>query len=138
MLKPGGHLVLSTPNEHNIQNRWAYFRTGFYGDSRHVIREDDPDLPMKHINMIPLSQLELAWRRAGLECVGLELNRYRRWALLLLPMYPVQWFFLSLRMKWRVKDPESRELCRKTFPLMNDLRMFLGRIVVFLLRKPEK
>jgi SAM-dependent methyltransferase len=136
VLRPGGFLVLSTPNEHNIQNRWAYFRTGFYGDSREVIREDDPALPMRHIHMAPLPQLELAWRRAGFEFEKLEVSRLRRWAFLLLPlMYPVQTVSLRLRMRWRVKDPESRALARRLYPLMNDPRMFLGRVAVFLLRK---
>lgn len=135
--RPGGHVVLSTPNEHNIQNRLAYFTTGYYGHSRHLIREDDPLLPLRHINMIPLSKLELAWRRAGLELVKFEVSRYRRWSYLLFPfMYPIQSLRLSMRMQWFVRDQEAKELNRRVYNIVNDPRIFMGRTIVYLLRKP--
>jgi SAM-dependent methyltransferase len=136
--RPGGHVVLSTPNEHNIQCRWSYFTTGYYGHSPYVIREDDPKLPLRHIHMVPLSQLELAWRRAGLELVRYEVSRIRKWSFLLLPIiYPLQTLRLLMRMKWFVRDHEAKHLSRRLFALMNDHRVFLGRTIVYLLRKPQ-
>ena len=86
ILRPGGRAILSTPNEHNLANRWTYFTTGFYGDSRRVIDENDPQLPMKHVNMVPPAQLELVWRRAGLELERVEVSRHRALAWMLLPL----------------------------------------------------
>ncbi|MEE2707281.1 MAG: class I SAM-dependent methyltransferase [Planctomycetota bacterium] len=136
---PGGHVVISTPNEHNVQCRWSYFTTGFYGHSPYVIREDDPKLPLRHIHMVPLSQLELAWRRAGLELVRYEVSRFRKWSFLLLPfLYPLQTLRLMIRMKWFVRDKEAKQLNHRIFSLMNDPRIFLGRTIVYLLRKPQR
>jgi SAM-dependent methyltransferase len=136
VVRPGGHVILSTPNEHNIQCRWSYFCTGFFGHSPYVIREDDPQLPMRHINMAPLSKLELTWRRAGLELVDFTVSRIRKWSWLLLPvMYPLQTLRLKMRMKWFVRDQAARELNGKVFQLFNDPRIFLGRTIVYKLRK---
>jgi 2-polyprenyl-3-methyl-5-hydroxy-6-metoxy-1,4-benzoquinol methylase len=136
VLKPGGHAVLSTPNEHNIQNRWTYFWTGFYGDSRHIIHQDDPDLPLRHINMIPPSQLELAWRRAGLKLAELEISKHRPTSWLLLPIvYPLQWMRYRLKLS-RIKDPRQHVTCRRVYDLLCDVRMLTGRVVVYHLFKP--
>lgn len=136
VLRPGGHAVLSTPNEHNIQNRWTYFWTGFYGDSRHIIHEDDPDLPLRHINMIPPSQLELAWRRARLDLVDLDVSKHRPTAWLLLPIvYPLQRLRYRLKLG-RIKDPRERATCRRIYKLLSDVRMLTGRVVVYHLFKP--
>ena len=136
VLKPGGSLILSTPNEHNVQNRWSYFWTGFYGDSRHVIREDDPDLPLRHINMAPPAQLELIWRRAGLELVDIRASKRRPTAWLLLPLvWPVQMFRYWLRLA-KIKDAAERVTCRRVYRLLNDPRMLTGRVIVYQLNKP--
>jgi SAM-dependent methyltransferase len=136
VLKPGGHAVVSTPNEHNLQSRWAYFLTGFYGDSRTVLQADDPELPMKHINMMPPCQLELAWRMAGLELVTVDTNRYRRFARWLLPLvYPLQRLCYGLRLR-HTKDPQQRETASRAYRLLNRPALLLGRVVAFQLRKP--
>ncbi len=135
VLRPGGRLVLSTPNEHAAQNRWSYFRTGFFGASREVIREDDPVFPGRHIHMAPLPQLELAWRRAGFALERWTVSRLGPGSLPFLPLYPLQVLSLRRRMLGPRVPPEARELNRRLLPLFADLRIFLARVVVFCLRK---
>jgi SAM-dependent methyltransferase len=136
VLKPGGHAILSTPNEHNLQNRWNYFLTGFYGDSRHVIDERDPDLPLRHINMIPPSQLELVWRRAGLELAGIEVSKIRRSTMLWVPfMLPIQRLRYWLKLR-RIRDARTLDRCRRVYKLLADPRMLMGRVIVYHLTKP--
>ncbi len=137
VLRPGGHLVVSTPNEHCIANRWAYLRTGFFGSSRAVISERDPNLPARHVHPAPLAHLELAWRMAGFTLERLEISGRSGLATCLLPLYPLQALSLRQRMLGRGVPPEERELNRRLLPLLNDLRLFLGRTAVFLLRRGE-
>lgn len=136
VLRPGGHVILSTPNEHNLQNRWNYFLTGFYGDSRHVIDEHDPEMPLRHINMIPPSQLELVWRRAGLELVDIDISKRRLstcvWVSFMLPIQRLRYWF-KLR---RIQDGEALDRTRRVLDLLGDPRMLTGRVVVYHLRKP--
>ena len=136
VLRPGGHAILSTPNEHNLQNRWNYFLTGFYGDSRHVIDEQDPEMPLRHINMIPPSQLELVWRRAGLELAGIDISKLRPTTWLWLPlMLPLQRLRYQLKLS-RIRDPRALDRCRRVYALLGDVRMLMGRVVVYHLVKP--
>jgi len=137
VLKPDGHAIVSTPNEHNLQNRLAYFLTGFYGDSRQVLREDDPKLPMKHINMMPPAQMELAWRMANLELVGLQTSRCRRLAWLLLPLiWPIQTLRYRVRL-WKTTDEKERQVTGNAHRLLNSFPLLLGRVVAFHLRKRQ-
>ena len=137
ILRPGGRAVLSTPNEHNLANRWTYFWSGFYGDSRHVIDEHDPQLPMKHVNMIPPSQMDLAWRRADMQLEDVAVSRHRALAWMLLPMvWPVQ----TLRYRSRLRketDPVHRERCRATYGFLNRLSVLVGRVLICQLIKRE-
>jgi SAM-dependent methyltransferase len=137
VLRPGGHLLVSTPNEHCIANRWAYLRTGFFGSSRTVIWEGDPNLPARHVHPATLPHLELSWRMAGFTLERFEISARSGLATCLLPLYPLQALSLRQRMLGRRVPPEQRELNRRLLPLFQDLRIFLGRTVVFLLRKAE-
>lgn len=131
VLRPGGRLVLSTPNEHCIQNRWCYFRTGFFGGSRRVIRHDSPNPAAEHVHMAPLPQLELAWRRAGFELERFEVSRLSGSSMLMLPFWVLQTLSLRQRMLGARVDPGARELNRRLYPLFADVRLFLGRVAVF-------
>lgn len=137
ILRPGGRAILSTPNEHNLANRWTYFTTGFYGDSRRVIDEHDPQLPMKHVNMVPPAQLELVWRRAGLELERVAVSRHRAAAWLLLPLL---WPWQTLKYWSKIRaaaDPAQRRRCRTAYSFLNSLPLQVGRVIVCQLRKPE-
>ncbi len=136
ILRPGGRAILSTPNEHNLANRWTYFTTGFHGDSRRVIDENDPQLPMKHINMVPPAQLELVWRRAGLELERVEVSRHRALAWMLLPLI---WPWQTLKYWAKIRaaaDPAGRQRCRTAYSFLNRLSLQVGRVIVCQLRKP--
>jgi len=136
ILRPGGRAIISTPNEHNLANRWTYFTTGFYGDSRRVIDENDPQLPMKHINMTPPAQLELVWRRAGFELERVEVSRHRALAWLLLPvLWPLQTFKYWSKIR-SAADDAQRQRCRDAYAFLNRLSLQVGRVIVCQLRKP--
>jgi SAM-dependent methyltransferase len=137
VLAPGGQALLSTPNEHNLQSRLAYLLTGYYGDSRHVLRPDDEKLPMRHINMTPPAQLEFVWRSAGLELVNIEPSRTSAGALCLLPLlYPLQRLRYWSRLR-RTRDLRDREATRQAYGLLNRASMLTGRVIVYHLRKPD-
>ena len=137
VLRPGGYLVVSTPNEHCIANRWAYLRTGFFGSSRAVIPDGDPNLPERHVHPATLPHLELAWRLAGFTLERFEISARSGLAMCLLPLYLLQALSLKGRMLGRRVRPAERDLNGRLFSLFNDLRVFLGRTIVFLLRKAE-
>ena len=137
ILRPGGRAILSTPNEHNLANRLTYFTTGFYGDSRKVLDEHDPQLPMKHVNMVPPSQLEFIWRKAGLELERVEVSRHRALAWLMLPVF---WPLQSLKYWSKIRatgDAAARKRCQTAYAFLNSLPLQVGRVILCQLRKPH-
>jgi SAM-dependent methyltransferase len=136
MLKPGGHAILSTPNETNLYARLSYFLSGFYSDSSYVMKVPQPgEHYYPHVNCVPLPTLEYAWRRAGLELVDFDSSRSRGMAWALWPLLaPLQRLKLATRHHKRQHADRQTELA--TYRLLNDPRVLTGRILVFLLRKP--
>lgn len=137
ILKPGGYAVVSTPNESNLAARLSYLSSGFYSDAAYVMRVPGPgDFYNPHVNCLPLPTLEYAWRRAGLTMEQFEVSRYRPLACLLWPfLAPIQWLKLATRHHKKKHADEATE--KSVYRLMNDPRVLTGRILVFLLRKPE-
>lgn len=134
--RPGGHAIVSTPNESNLHARLTYFWSGFFADAQYVMRVPEPgEHYYPHINCQPLPSLEYAWRRTGFELVDFRASRRRPLACLLAPlMVPLQWSLLAKRgQSSKHADRESTAQVRR---LMCDPRVLTGRILVFLLRKP--
>ena len=136
ILKPGGHAVVSTPNESNLAARLSYLLSGFYSDAAYVMRVPGPgDFYNPHVNCLPLPTLEYAWRRAGLMMEKFEVSRYRPLACLLWPfLAPMQWLKLASRHHKKKHADSATE--KSVYRLMNDPRVLTGRILIFLLRKP--
>lgn len=136
--RPGGHVVVSTPNETNLAARVSYLVSGFFSDASYVMRVPaSGEHYYPHINCLPLPTLEYAWRRAGLELVQFQPSRIRLLACLLWPfLAPLQWFKLAMRHHKRRHADRATELA--AYRLMNDPRVLTSRILVFLLRKPER
>lgn len=77
VLRPGGRLLLSTPNPLNLAARLRWFVSGFDDVSPRPIRHDEARLSMHHINPISLPFLELMFRRNGLRLLDVRANRLR-------------------------------------------------------------
>ncbi len=67
VLKPGGHLLLTTPNVSTLASRWKFFTSGFHLAAAHPIPTDSPNMYFEHINPIALPSLYFIARRSGLE-----------------------------------------------------------------------
>jgi SAM-dependent methyltransferase len=92
VLRPGGHLVLSTPNPQSISARVQMLFTGYDDSSPLPIRDDDPSA--HHIQPLGLTRLELLCRINGLDLVGLRANRWRVGSIVLAPLL-LPWIALA-------------------------------------------
>lgn len=136
--KPGGRIVLSTPNCHSIEARLNYFLTGFDDCAPQPINHKKPALGsiyMEHIHPAPLPIIELGLRRCGFEIERVAFNRRRRLATALLPLlYPFFWWRTFRHLILREHDADSRKHNRKLMRLLLDPKMLTGRIAVFTCR----
>lgn len=78
ILRPGGHLILSTPNVMSLSARMRWLLSGFDDVSPRPIRHDEDRLSYHHINPVGVSFLELMCRRNGMTIASITANRIRK------------------------------------------------------------
>ena len=80
VLKPDGHIFLTTPNIGCLESRWHFLLSGFHQMEAGIIPADTPNICFEHINPMTLSQLVFACGSQGLEVERLLTSRYRKGA----------------------------------------------------------
>ena len=78
VLKPGGRLLLTTPNIGTLTSRWKFFLSGFHSMERGPFPLDTPNIFFEHINPISFSQLYFACERSGLSVEKLMTSHFRK------------------------------------------------------------
>lgn len=139
VLRPGGTLVVTTPNILNLKSRIRFLVFGFYNlfGPLHV-RESLLHETGGHINPVSLFFLAHALMDAGFE--GIKTAIYKRqgtsWLWLVLLYLPIKFFAaFALRKeksKYRTVDAHNEEFVLR----MNSAEVLLGRTIVVGCRKP--
>jgi len=117
VLKPGGSLIITTPNIMSIKSRTRFFFYSYYDFFRFIRPDKDfrhgfPEYEHEHINPMTFTELRYALQKAGLEIVKVYTNRFvkaKRWSI----FYPlIKFFIVSLTNRKAPNDPDlvSREV----------------------------
>ena len=112
VLKPGGTLLITTPNIMSIKSRTRFLFYGYHDFFRFIklprgFRHGHPEYDHQHINPMTFTELRYALEKAGLEVTGVHTNRYvtaRRWGFL----YPLVRHMIVRNTKG--KAPDDRDL----------------------------
>ncbi|MBL9138894.1 MAG: class I SAM-dependent methyltransferase [Verrucomicrobiales bacterium] len=92
VLKPGGWMVVSTPNVLSLKSRWAYFTRGFFTYFDPLPSKDDPRMypGQRHITPLPFFYLAHALHDAGFVDIAAHADKVQRssafWATILGPV----------------------------------------------------
>ena len=127
VLKPGGKLLLTTPNVSSLESRWNFFVSGFHQLAEKPIPLDTENIYFEHINPIPFHQLYFACAKARLKVTELKTHRYRKGSRLLYYL-----FYPFIRAKTysacfiREKDPKRREANRDIYRWLISKENLLG------------
>jgi len=94
VLRPGGRLVITTPNVNNLQSRWHYLIAGRFSGFRPITRQAlaaAEDGPIAHVTPPYLPTIVYVLRRHGVtvEHVDVTMVRTRQW--LALPLTVPLW-----------------------------------------------
>jgi len=135
ILKPGGHLILTTPNVHCLTSRLRFFLTG-----QHELRGarlgwhiPADALYSTHHNPVYFPVIHTLLHQRNLEIVRLVHTRTRLADLLTLPLYPLVLAATMVEARHGMKRSPAggRDLLR----WMIDLRMLLNKKLMLLARK---
>jgi 2-polyprenyl-3-methyl-5-hydroxy-6-metoxy-1,4-benzoquinol methylase len=134
VLKPGGRLLLSTPNVLGLASRWRYFWTGFFPLAVRPIVEHRRSPVHDHIHLITYHQLRYILRTTGLTVEGVTTDRIRKYGMLLAWAWPgVQ--IATRRVLAAEPDPLQRQANRQIADHMLSPALLFGRTLLLTARK---
>jgi len=133
--KPGGTIIVTTPNVLSLTSRRHFFLYGFTDCAPIPIDPACRNYFMQHINPISLPELLFLIERFGAELADLKTNRIRRSSVIpALLLYPL--LALALRRKLlRAKHRQSRELHRRHIRWLLTPASLMGRITIAVAKK---
>lgn len=135
VLRPGGRLLLSTPNILGLASRWRYFWTGFFPLATRPMNEYHQAPVHDHIHLITYHELRYILRTTGFEVEGVTTDRIRKYGLLHAWAYPLV-RFATRRALSREPDARQREANRQIASHMLSSELLFGRTLMVVARKP--
>lgn len=135
VLRPGGRLLLSTPNVLGLASRWRYFWTGFFPLATKPMNEFRRQPVHDHIHLITYYGLRYILRTTGFTIDQVTTDRIRRFGVLHAWAWPLV-FVATHRTLGREPDPRQREANREIAAHMLSWSLLFGRTLILVARKP--
>jgi SAM-dependent methyltransferase len=133
--KPGGLIILTTPNVLSFSSRFNHFLYGYTDCAPFPLDPTLEEYYLKHINPISVPEMLFIFERFGADLERLTTNRYRRgcWLPMVL-FYPILW--LAIRLKFlRKRDTRHHALRRRHIRWVLHPANLMGRITIAVARK---
>jgi SAM-dependent methyltransferase len=107
VIRPGGTLVVSTPNISALRSRWRWLLTGFHNKGKTPLDETAAN-PWHHVNLMAFPALRYLLQREGFRIMAVATNRVKAVSWLYLPLWPVAAVATAAAF-WRwERDPAQR------------------------------
>jgi 2-polyprenyl-3-methyl-5-hydroxy-6-metoxy-1,4-benzoquinol methylase len=135
VLRPGGRLLLSTPNILGLASRWRYFWTGFFPLATRPMNEYRRAPVHDHIHLITYYELRYILRTTGFEILGVTTDRIRKYGLLHGWAYPIV-RLATKRALAREPDARQSEANRQIAAHMLSPELLFGRTLMVVAGKP--
>nr|VFJ45735.1 MAG: 2-polyprenyl-3-methyl-5-hydroxy-6-metoxy-1,4-benzoquinol methylase [Candidatus Kentron sp. DK] len=136
MLRPGGILIITTPNIQNLYSRFQFLCTGYlfqFHPFEKIPLEDEMMSDKGHISPVSYLQLRYFSRHFGLTVEKPDGDRMKRRVL-----FPLLFPFLLIGKWWAYKDwkragndPEQKEILGHLF----GIKILLSRSIIFIAKK---
>ncbi|MEP6572222.1 MAG: methyltransferase domain-containing protein [Gemmatimonadota bacterium] len=106
VLRPGGRMLMSTPNILGLASRWRYFWTGFFPLATRPMNEFHKAPVHDHIHLITYYGLRYILRTTGFTIEQVTTDRIRKYGL----MHAWAWPFVQLSTRRSLaKEPDARQ-----------------------------
>ncbi len=133
--KPGGLIIITTPNILSFPSRLHFFLYGYTDCAPYPLDPTLKEYFLQHINPISLPELLFCYERFGASVVTVSTNRLRKGAWLpMILLYPALWVAIRLKFFRRKHAALHPLYCRHISWLMRPATL-MGRIAIVAGRK---
>jgi SAM-dependent methyltransferase len=129
ILRPGGRLVLSTPNILNLASRMKFLLSGFYSLVPRPINEFSKLPVFDHINPVTYYQLRYMLHTQGFHITQVTTDLTRRSSSALYFLKPLIQLY-SIRTMRKETDTQQREANREIRRQLTSRAILLGRTLI--------
>ena len=128
--RPGGKLIITTPNVMSLSSRWHFFLYGYYDCAPLPLLPHQEDWYMQHLNPISMPMLLYHFERNRAQLIDLRTNRLRTGSRLMRPFLgPLMRLCLRKRLL-REKYAQRREVFDEHLSWVLTGANWLGRITM--------
>lgn len=136
VLRPGGRLILTTPNINNAASRLRFLLTGFYSLAVRPSSEFSRNRFIEHIYCLTYWQLRHILHTSGLTIEAVHTDHIRRSSLALAPLWPLSRRFTARTLATE-QEPRQRAANREIVRQMHSAALFFGRTMIVCARRGE-
>ena len=132
VLRPGGILVLTTPNISALRSRWRWYLTGFHNKCKTPLDEAHPN-PLHHVNMTSFAEGRYLLHTSGFRLVDVRTNRCKLVSGLWAPLVPVSWLATWLTFRHETRgEPQLWPLHREVLAAMHSRAILFGETMILI------
>lgn len=136
VLKPGGILILTTPNLLSMASRIKYFWTGFYPLCQRPNDEFQKIRLYQHINPVNYYNLRYILHTNNLQIQSITTDRYRKSSIAFIILYPLFSLLTRMTMKGEPSDRQAK-VNRVIRKVLLSPALLLGRTMIVTAKKGE-
>lgn len=134
VIKPGGHVVISTPNVSSMRSRWRYLLTGHHNKCKTPLNEEHITF-LHHKNMISFPELRYQLHTNGFEITDIKTNRIKGVSWLFYLLYPFSYLVTKSVYNKEEKEPGQRQRNKEIMRQMFSKAVYGGETLIVKAKK---
>lgn len=129
IVKPGGFLIISTPNITALRSRWRWLLTGFHNKCKAPLNERNP-MPLHHINMLSLPDLRYLFETNGFTISKIVTNRIKLISWLYVILMPFSFIRTFIVFRKESNNDALKEINRQMLKQLFSVPVLFGETLI--------
>lgn len=129
IIRPGGALIISTPNLTALRSRWRYLLTGFHQGEKSPLDESQYT-PYHHLSLVSFPELRYRLHANGFRVTDVRTNRVLLVSWLYALLSPLVYLVTALALNKEEKVPHVREQNREIVKQMFTVPVLFGETLI--------